>query len=402
MPVLTEVGLLATPVRTSRQGVLLTIEDAALAWSGDRITWVGARPELPPRFDDGARHSAQGGLVIPGLIDCHTHLAFAGWRAEELEQRALGRTTRDLAESGGGIMKTVRLTREAPPHELLARCRQHLHGIGALGVTTVECKSGYGLDLANELKLLRVYRALERSQPVRIVPTLLGAHVVPPAFAGSRRAYVALVATEMVPAAAAEGLARFCDVFVEEIAFTPDEARTILTAAAAHGMRAKLHADQLTDGRGAALAAELHAVSADHLEHVSADGIAQMARAGVVAVSLPLATLYLREPPMPARALLDAGVPVAVATDFNPGTAPSFHLPLAMFLACTLQRMTPSEVLWGATWAAARALDLDDRGVLEAGYLADFAVVDAGDVDHWLSHFRANACMQTWVGGSRI
>jgi imidazolonepropionase len=271
----------------------------------------------------------------------------------------------------------------------------------ALGVTTVECKSGYGLDPESERKLLRVYRRLAREQPVRIVATFLGAHAVPPEYRENRAAYVDLLVEELIPAVAREGLADGCDVFVEESAFSVDEARRILLAAKGAGLDRRLHADQITAGGGAELAAEMSALSADHLECVSDRGIAALAAAGVVAVSLPIATLYLGQRPMPARRLIEAGVPVAVATDFNPGSAPSCHLPLALTLACAVLRMTPAEALKGATLYAARALGLEGRvGSLEPGKAADFAVVDAPDVSHWLYHFRANACRETVAGGA--
>jgi imidazolonepropionase len=234
---------------------------------------------------------------------------------------------------------------------------------------------------------------------VRLVPTFLGAHVVPPEFRDDRSGYLSLLES-MLPTIAAEGLARFCDVFVEQSAFTPDEAHRLFRAAAGHNLGAKLHADQLSAGGGAELAAEVGAVSADHLECASPEGIAAMARAGVVAVSLPLASLYLGQRPFAARRWIDAGVPVAVATDFNPGSAPSYHLPFALTLACTLQRMTPAEALKGATLYAARAVRLADRiGSLEPGKAADFAVLDALDVSHWLYHLRPNACRLTVAGG---
>jgi imidazolonepropionase len=270
----------------------------------------------------------------------------------------------------------------------------------ALGVTTVEGKSGYGLDREHELELLRVYRRLAESEPVGIVPTFLGAHVVPPEYRERREAYVALLVDELIPAVAAERLATACDVFVEESAFSVEEARRILLAGRAAGLAPRLHADQLTSGGGAELAAEVGALSADHLEHVSERGVAALAAAGVVAVSLPIASLYLGQAPMPARRLIAGGVAVAVATDFNPGSAPSYHLPLAMTLACTLQRMTPAEALKGATAYAAKALGLERRvGSLERGKAADFAVMDAPDVEHWLYHLRPNACRLTVAAG---
>jgi imidazolonepropionase len=291
--------------------------------------------------------------------------------------------------------------RAAGDEAIAAHVRAHLRGFLAAGTTTVECKSGYGLDLDAELKLLRVYRRLAAEQPVRIVSTFLGAHIVPAEFRDDPDRYVALLVERMIPAVAQEKLAACCDVFVEESAFTLSQARRILRAARQAGLAAKLHADQLTSCGGAELAAELGALSADHLEHISDAGITAMAGARVVAVSLPLASLYLRQPPMPARRLIQAGVPVAVATDFNPGSAPSYHLPLAMMLACTLQSMTPGEVLKGATIYAARAVGMDETtGSLEPGKAADFAIIDAPDVNHWLYHFRPNACVRTVIAGS--
>ncbi|MEO7987846.1 MAG: imidazolonepropionase, partial [Gemmatimonadales bacterium] len=375
MRLLTNISQLATCRAEGGQGDVHAIADAALVWEGETIRWVGKRAELPAAYRGAEPMDAAGGTVIPGLVDCHTHLAFAGWRAEEFEQRIRGMTYLDIARQGGGIARTVRLTREASEEALAGRAAGFLGEMLSLGVTTVECKSGYGLDRENELKLLRVYQTLAGTQPVRLVPTFLGAHTVPPEFRERRERYIALLIDELIPQVGTEGLARFCDVFVESSAFTIDEARRILEAGKAAGLRPKLHADQLTSGGGAELAAEVGAASADHLECASDAGIAAMARAGVVAVSLPFASLYLGQPPMPARKFIDAGVAVAVATDFNPGSAPSYHLPVAMTLACTLQQMTPMEALKGATLYGAKAVGLDSRtGSLEAGKAADFVL----------------------------
>jgi imidazolonepropionase len=399
MKILQNISQLATCAPEGGQGEIHGISDAAMVWAGTTIRWVGPRSELPAAYNGVERLDARGGLVVPGLVDCHTHLAFGGWRADEFVQRIQGAGYLDIARAGGGIGRTVRLTRDAGEDALYRRARGFVHEMITLGVTTVECKSGYGLDREHELELLRVYRRLSESEPVRIVPTFLGAHVVPPEYRERRDAYVALL-EELIPVIAAERLATCCDAFVEESAFSVDEARRILLAGRAAGMAPRLHADQLSSSGGAELAAELGALSADHLEHVSDAGIAAMARQGVVAVSLPLASLYLGQPPMPARRLIEAGVAVAVATDFNPGSAPSYHLPLAMTLACTLQRMTPAEALKGATLHAAKALGLEQRvGSLERGKAADFALIDAPDVDHWLYHFRPNACRLTVAGG---
>jgi imidazolonepropionase len=400
MPILRNIATLATCRAGTPQADASVIPDAALAWDGDHITWVGAELDLPANLRDQPSHDAAGRTVIPGLVDCHTHLAFGGWRADEFEQRITGASYLEIAERGGGIMSTVRKTREASEEVLHARASEWLIAMRRLGVTTVECKSGYGLDRDTELRLLHVYRTLANDGPSRIVPTYLGAHVVPPEYRERRDEYLRLLIEEMIPRIAREGLAECCDVFVERSAFSADEGRRILHAARAAGLQAKVHADQLTDSGGAALAAEVGALSADHLEHVSEAGIAALAAAGVVAVSLPLATLYLDKRPMPARRLLEAGVPVAVATDFNPGSAPSYHLPFAMTLACNLQRMTPAEVLMGATIVAARAVGrASDIGSLEVGKRADFAVIDAANVTEWLYFLRENSCVGTVIGG---
>jgi imidazolonepropionase len=402
MKLLQNIGQLATCGAAGGQGDIHIISRAALAWEDGAIRWVGPEGELPLEYHQAERLDAGGRLVIPGLVDCHTHLAFAGWRADEFEQRIRGLSYLDIARAGGGITSTMRQTRAASEGQLVERAAGFLEEMLALGITTVECKSGYGLNEETELKLLRVYRRLAVEQPVRLVPTFLGAHIVPPEFRENRAAYLDLLIGKMIPAVAREKLAVCCDVFVEESAFSVEEARRILRAGQAAGLAAKLHADQLTDSGAAELAAELGARSADHLEHVSERGIRQMAAAGVVAVSLPLASLYLRQPPMPARRLIDTGVPVAVATDFNPGSAPSYHLPLALTLAGTLQGMTPSEALKGATIYAARAVGLEDVvGSLELGKAADFAVIEAPDVNQWLYHFRPNACVMTTVGGTQ-
>lgn len=401
MPLLRNIGQLATCRVPGGQGNIHVIPGAALVWNGPMIQWVGPESELPAQFQGLESFDARQRLVIPGLVDCHTHLAFGGWRAGEFEQRIRGSSYLEIAQSGGGINATVALTRRTSSQELLQRCRNFLEDMVRLGVTTVECKSGYGLDEETELRLLRVYRDLQEDSSVDVIPTFLGAHVVPPEYRDRRSDYIRLLTDTLIPAVAREGLADFCDVFVEASAFSIEEAREILSAAKQSGMGLKLHADQLTSGGGAELAAEMNAASADHLECVSVPGIQALADAGVVAVSLPLASLYLNHPAVPARALIDAGAAVAVATDFNPGSAPSYHLPLAMMLACTLQRMTPGEALKGATLYAARAIGRDTvTGSLEVGKRADFAVIDAIDVAHWLYHFRANACVMTVSRGT--
>jgi imidazolonepropionase len=399
MPVLTAISTLYTCAAEGGQGAVHAIEDAALVWEGEHIRWVGPASAIPPGYRGWERVDAGGRMVIPGLVDCHTHLAFAGWRADEFEQRILGKSYLEIARAGGGIAATVRRTRAATDAELAARSDAVLHEMGQLGVTAVECKSGYGLDRDTELRLLRLYLRLAHRSPLRVYPTFL-AHLVPQEYAGNRRAYLDQVVDDWIPEIARQGLAQYCDVFVEETAFTPEEGLRILEAGRGSGLLTKVHADQLNETGGASLAAQVGAVSADHLECVSDRGIADLAAAGVTAVSLPLASLYLGRPPLPARRLIEAGVPVAVATDFNPGSAPSCHLPLALTLACTLQRMTPVEALKGATLYGAKALGrTGELGSLEPGKAADFAVIEAEDVNHWLYHFQANACVMTVARG---
>ena len=379
------------------------IEGGVIAARKGRIAFAGSSSDFPSDADAAERIDCGGRWITPGLVDCHTHLAFGGWRADEFEQRIRGATYLDIAARGGGIASTVRQTRAASEADLEGRARGWLAAMRELGITTVECKSGYGLDRDTELRLLRVYRRLAASQPTRLVSTFLGAHVVPAEYRERRTDYVRLLVDELIPAVAREDLAQCCDVFVERSAFSIEEARAILRAGLQSGLRPKLHADQLSDGGGALLAAELGALSADHLEHISDMGIAAMAAAGVVAVSLPLATMYLNQPPMPARRLIEAGVAVAVATDFNPGSAPSFHLPFALTLACTLQRMTPAEALKGATIYAARAVGRESEvGSLEAGKYADFGIFDVPDATQWLYHLQANACVRTVIGGETV
>ncbi len=400
MPVLRGISSLVTCAASAGQGDVGDVHDGALVWRGGEILWVGPASGMPDDYGNEETFDAAGRLVIPGLIDCHTHLAFGGWRSGEFADRIRGRSYLEIAASGGGIASTVRETRRLGEAELLQRARAFADEMLAAGVCTIECKSGYGLCLDTELALLRAYRALGDEGPQRIVSTFLGAHVVPPEFREDRDAYVALVIDQMIPAVADEGLAEFCDVFVEAGAFSADEARRILRAAAAHGMGAKLHVDQLEGGGGAELAAEVGAVSADHLEFASSVGIVAMAEAGVVAVTLPIATLVLNQDPPPAREMIDAGVAVAVATDFNPGTAPSHDLRLALMLACNRQRMTPAESLKGATRYAARAIGREsDLGSLEPGKAADFVVLDSPDLDHWLYHYRPGPSVATVVEG---
>lgn len=393
MTILRNIGQLATCSPDSAQQDAGLIDDAALVYEGKQITWAGPESQLPVSYADPETIDCGGRLVIPGLVDCHTHLCFGGWRGDEFEMRLQGRSYQEIAAAGGGIRSTVAATRSESSEHLFDKALHALEGILDLGVTTLECKSGYGLEPTAELKQLEVYRQLDERQPVDLVPTFLGAHMVPDEYQQQRDSYIRLLCEVMIPNVTEQKLAQFCDVFVEEGAFSIDEAREILGTAKRAGLGLKVHADQLSSGGGAQLAAELGAVSAEHLEYADKEGISALAKAGTVAVSLPLASLYLREPYMPAREMLDAGVRVAVATDFNPGSAPSYHLPLAMTLACINQQMTPQEVLMGATTIAARAIAAEQRiGSLLPGYQTDIAIIDAPNLNQWLYHFQPNAC----------
>jgi len=379
------------------------VRDAVVAWEGDTIRYAGPAAELPAEFDGTKRFDAGGRCVVPGLIDCHTHLCFGGWRGDEFAARLEGASYQEIQAAGGGINSTVRATREADLDSLRAKASKALADMALLGVTTVEAKSGYGLDRDNELKQLEVYRQLNGEQPLEIVPTFLGAHLVPLEYRDRRADYIILLCQELIPEVARQKLARFCDVFIEENAFTLEEGRRILQTASEHGLGLKIHADQLSAGGGAGLAAALDAVSAEHLEYASEQDIRAMAEAGTVAVSLPIASLYLREPFLPARRWVEAGARVAVATDFNPGSAPSYHLHLAMTLAAIHQRMSPAEVLRGVTTHAARAIGLQDsHGSLMPDYRADLAIIDAPDINHWLYHFCPNACIGTLKSGDWV
>ena len=367
------------------------IEDAAILIRDGAIVWIGPRADLP-EHEAAETHALDGRWVTPGLIDCHTHLVFGGDRSGEFEQRLEGATYEEIARAGGGIVSSVKATREASEDQLYASALSRLEGLKATGVTTVEIKSGYGLDRDSELKMLRVARRIGSEAGVRVRTSYLGLHAVPPEFRGSdasRAAYVDLAIDDILPAAQAEGLVDAVDAYCEPIAFSAEEVSRLFDRAKALGLPVKLHADQLSDGGGAALAARHNALSADHIEHASEAGIAAMGQAGVVAVLLPGAYLMLRETTPPPIALLRKhGVAMAVATDCNPGTSPVASMTAAITLACVQFRLTPEEALAGATRHAARALGLSDQlGTVEPGKRADLAVWDItrpAELAYWL------------------
>ena len=354
-----------------------TIADGALGIIGTRIAWLGPQRDLPNKVVARQRLHVPGTWATPGLIDCHTHLVYAGNRANEFEARLEGATYAEIARAGGGINATVRATRAASDDELVAASAQRLAVLAAEGVTTIEIKSGYGLDTANECRQLRAARRLAGELDVDVRTTLLAAHTLPPEFAGRADDYIDLVCRETIPAVCDAGLADAVDVFCETVGFSVAQTRRVFAAARAHGLRVKLHADQLSDTGGASLAAEFGALSADHLEYSNAAGIAAMARAGTVAVLLPGAFYALRETQLPPiSAMRTESVRMAVATDCNPGTSPATSLLLMLSMACTLFRLTPEEALAGVTRHAAGALGLDDRGELAVGKRADIALWD--------------------------
>jgi imidazolonepropionase len=353
------------------------IDKGALAIADGLIAFAGPQAELsgPPESLAGEVEDLEGRWITPGLIDCHTHLVYGGDRAREFELRLEGASYEEIARAGGGIVSTVAKTRAASRGDLLAAATHRLRALMAEGVTTVEIKSGYGLDLENELKLLWVARQLGAELPVGVRTTFLGAHALPPEADGDSAAYIDAV-VDMIPQIKASGLADALDAFCEKIAFSPEETAKVFTAARAHGLPVKLHADQLSDLGGAALAARFGALSADHLEFTSKRGVAAMAKAGTVAVLLPGAFYFLRETKLPpVAALREAGVPIALATDSNPGSSPVTSLLLMLNMAATLFRMTPEEALRGVTCHGARALGLaDTHGTLAVGKAADLAV----------------------------
>ena len=363
------------------------IDDGVIAVADGSIAWVGTSADMPAS-DAAQSISLQDKWITPALIDCHTHLVFGGNRASEFEQRLQGASYEEIARAGGGILSTVKATRDAAHDELFDSALPRFNALVASGAATIEIKSGYGLDVENEIKMLEVARQLGKESPVTVRTTLLAAHAVPPEFRDKADDYVDIVCGELIPAVAERGLADAVDAYCEEIAFDRQQVEKVFLAARDHGLPVKLHADQLTDGDGAQIAASFAALSADHLEYSSASGIAAMADAGTVAVLLPGAYLTLNETQQPPLdAMRSEGVPIAVATDCNPGTSPLTSVREAMALGCRLFRLTPEECLAGTTREAARALGLDDRGTIEPGKRADLAVWDIShprDLSYWL------------------
>ena len=399
------IGLLATPEgfcarRGPAQGQLRLLNNAWVLAEDGIIAAVGQGE--PPC---GAEQviDAEGRLATPGLADAHTHLIFGGWRQDELADKLHGVPYLDILARGGGILSTVRATRAATEAELLEKGRRTLLEMQRFGVTACEAKSGYGLETETELRQLRVIRQLGQECAMDLAPTLLGAHALPPEYQADREGYLRLLCEEMIPRAAAEGLARFCDVFCEEGVFTAEESRRILLAGKAHGLLPKLHADEIHPIGGSQLAGELGAVSAEHLIVCPEEGMDSMARSGVIACLLPCTSLYLGASFAPARRLVEKGVAVAIATDFNPGSCPCLNLQLAMSLGCLHYRLTPEEVLTAVTLNGAAAMGLAGRlGSVEPGKQCDLALWDAPDLNYLCYRMGSNLCTSVIKNAVRL
>ncbi len=404
MLVVRNIGQLATP-RNGAQVVpygIETIPHAHVLIEGDRIISFGVG-DAPERTAECETLDAGGGCVVPGLVDCHTHTVFAGSRENEFVKRIQGKSYAQVAEEGGGIRNTVNAVRQASLDELVGLTLPRLKRMLANGVTTVEIKSGYGLSLDDEIKMLEAVRRLKELQPIELVGTYLAAHAVPEEYTHKRSAYVDLVCSEeLMGRVAREGLAEFCDVFTERTAFGVEESRRVLLAAKEHGLRAKLHADQITQIGASRLAAEVRAISADHLETIDAGGITALKEAGVIAVLLPGCSWFLGVAQASAREIIDAGLPVAIGTDYNPGSSMVESLPLCMSIACTQMRMTPAEALVGVTTNAAMAIGRGSRvGRIAEGMQADLVILDVENYAQWSYHPGRN-CVRAVIKKGRV
>ncbi|MFN2477186.1 MAG: imidazolonepropionase [Chthoniobacterales bacterium] len=402
-----ELVTLAGPAR-ARRGLemreLGIIRDGGFAVQDGIIIRVGTSSEILAATVGAEIVDAGDRVVLPGFVDAHTHPVFAGNRVDEFEMRALGSTYEEIAAAGGGIRSTVRKTRAATEGELEAETLQHLRQFLACGTTTIEAKSGYGLAVDDELKILRVIRSVAAQSPIDLIPTFLGAHAIPPEFDRDPAAYVELLINEMLPRVAAEKLAAYCDIFCEHGYFDVAESRRILRAAEQHGFKLRMHVDQLTNSGGAALAAELGATTADHLEQTEADGIAVLGVANVQPVLLPGSVYSLGKKRYPlARQMIDAGLGVVLATDFNPGSSPTASIPMVLSLATTQMKMTPSEAVTAATVNAAYSLNLGGRiGSLEPGKLANFSIFDCNDYREIAYYFGLPRTRSVFVRGEKV
>lgn len=386
---------------------LSIIEDGSIWLENEIIQAIGTTDELQikytDRIDSAEIIDASGKLVTPGLVDPHTHVVYGGSREREFELRLEGATYMDIMNAGGGIHATSRMTREATEEEIFVQTVKRLDSFLAHGVTSIEGKSGYGLNLETEIKQLRVMRRLQQEHPIDIVPTFMGAHAVPSDFKGKEDQYVDLVVNEMLPRVAHDKLAKFNDVFCEVGVFTPEQSKRILEAGKTLGLTPKIHADEIESYGGAELAAEVGAISAEHLLKVSDMGIAAMAKKGVIACLLPATALYLRETAARGREMIDAGVPVAISTDCNPGSSPTTSMPLVMNLACISMRLSPAESLCAATYNAACAIEIEDKvGSLEVGKQADIVLWNVSNYQQLQYLFGVNHVNSVWKKGVKV
>ncbi len=399
------IGMLATPKGTAAkkgaaQGEITILENAYILIQDGQIVEIGTGT---PNVDaDINTLDAQGKLATPGLVDCHTHLVFGGWREHELALKLKGVGYLDILRQGGGILSTVRATRAATEEELIAKAQKALAEILSLGTTTCETKSGYGLNLEDELKQLRVAKALNDAQPIDLVSTFMGAHAIPEEYKQHPEEYVDLLINEIIPVVAKEKLAEFCDIFCETAVFNPEQSRRILLAAQQHGLPSKIHADEIDPIGGSQLAGEVKAVSAEHLIAAPDEGIDSMAAAGTIAVLLPATSFYLDKPYARAREMIGKGVAVAVASDFNPGSSPNLSMQLPMNIACYRYKMTPEEVLTAVTLNAAAAIHRADTvGSLEAGKLGDVVLWDASNLNYIFYRY-GNNLVDTVIKSGRV
>src|ERR1051326_7406230 len=409
-----QIVTLAGPARARvgpEMSELAIVAPGALLVRGKEIVEIGRTDQIERAIEREQRSGAEcdvvdagGRVILPGFVDAHTHPVFAGTRVDEFEQRIKGATYREIAARGGGIQSTVNRTRAASLEELVNAGKRYASWFLRGGTTTVEAKSGYGLSLEDEVKLLRAIRRLNQETPLRYVPTFLGAHTIPPEYRSRRDDYVSLLIDEMLPQIAREKLAEFCDVFCEENVFTTDESWRILSAARCHGLGLRIHADQLSLGGGAKLAAELGTITADHLEHTDADGIAALQMAGVQPVLLPGSVYALGSSHYPAaREMIDAGLGVVLATDFNPGSSPTPSMLTILSLAATHMKMTPAEAITATTINSAYSLNRGDKlGSLEPGKIADFVIHDTGDYRELAYFFGVNHAWQVYASGQRV
>lgn len=378
------------------------IKNATLVSDGEQIVWVGQNNDLPDHFV-GETIYCKGSYMSPGLIDCHTHLVYGGNRIDEFEKRLTGVSYEEIAAAGGGILSTVEATRAASEDDLVKTAKKRLATYMQEGVTTIEIKSGYGLDVENEIKMLRAAKKLGRISGIDVIPTFLGAHALPPEYSDNRAGYINLIINEMLPIIAKERLADVVDGFCENIGFSPQEIEKIFKAATKLGFKLKLHSEQLSDQKGATLAAKYNALSVDHLEHLSIDSILEMKKSGTVAVLLPGAYYTLRDTVIPPiEELRRAQVPIAIGSDCNPGSSPVLSLKLMINMASTLFKLTPEEALAGVTRNAAKALGLDDRGILKKGLKADMVLWDIEHPAELSYQIGGNQTLKVIKGGDII